>query len=117
MEFPCSITLSDVCFTHLSAEKDTLKHINLTIQPGEKIAVVGLNGAWKTTLIKNICGLYKPTSGEIFINQTSALDFRHQDYGEYAKLFEIQSYYYQNDSNQEYESDLDPFLEISSYQR
>ena len=36
--------------------------------------------------------------------------------GEYAKLFEIQSYYYQNNSNQEYESDLDPSLGISSYQ-
>ena len=38
---------------------------------------------------KNICGLYKPTSGEIFINQTSALDFRHQDYyGFFSVVFQ-----------------------------
>ena len=40
-------------------------------------------------MIKNICGLYKPTSGEIFINQTSALDFRHQDYyGFFSVVFQ-----------------------------
>lgn len=88
-EFPCSITLSNLSFTHLGGEKETLKNINLTIQPGEKIAIVGLNGAGKTTLIKNICGLYKPSKGSILINQTKEEEFRHLDYyGLFSVVFQ-----------------------------
>ena len=42
---PCEIKLENVSFRYPKAEKDTLQHINLTIHPGEKLAIVGLNGA------------------------------------------------------------------------
>ncbi len=45
-----------------------LKNINFTIEPGEKIAFVGANGAGKSSLIKLLCGLYIPSSGQILIN-------------------------------------------------
>ena len=44
------------------------ENLNLTINAGEKIALVGANGAGKTTFIKLMSGLYKPKSGRILVN-------------------------------------------------
>jgi ATP-binding cassette subfamily B protein len=45
-----------------------LKNINLKINPGEKIALIGPSGAGKTTFIRLILRLYQPTSGKIFVD-------------------------------------------------
>ena len=45
-----------------------IQNIDLTIEENDFIALIGKNGCGKTTLIKNIAGLLKPASGEIFIN-------------------------------------------------
>ena len=49
-------------------KKYAVKNLSLYINQGEIFGFVGPNGAGKTTLIKTMLGLYKPTSGEIFIN-------------------------------------------------
>ncbi|MBQ8800644.1 MAG: ABC transporter ATP-binding protein [Lachnospiraceae bacterium] len=49
-------------------EAYALKNINVVLKPGEKISVVGFNGAGKTTFIKLLLGLYEPTKGEILLN-------------------------------------------------
>lgn len=64
------IELKNVSYKYPSAEEATLRDINLTFNKGENIAIVGENGTGKTTLIKLICGLYTPTSGQILINGT-----------------------------------------------
>ena len=48
--------------------RQALQNITFEILPGEKLAIVGANGAGKTSLVKLLCGLYPPTSGEIRIN-------------------------------------------------
>ncbi|WIV11948.1 ABC transporter ATP-binding protein [Proteiniborus sp. MB09-C3] len=75
-----SIELRDVSFRYPDADSMTLEHINLTIQPGEKIAVVGLNGAGKTTLIKLICGFYDPTEGQVLLNGVDIREYNRSDY-------------------------------------
>ncbi|AAL64688.1 ribose ABC transport system ATP-binding [Pyrobaculum aerophilum str. IM2] len=45
-----------------------LKGVSLDIRPGEVLALLGENGAGKTTLMKILAGIYKPTSGEIYID-------------------------------------------------
>ena len=44
-------------------------HINLTVHKGEVHAILGENGAGKSTMMNVLCGLYKPPSGQIFINE------------------------------------------------
>ncbi len=44
-----------------------LKDINLTIQTGEIVGVVGFNGAGKTTLVRTMAGIYSPTSGTVLV--------------------------------------------------
>ena len=62
-----SIEFCDVSFTY-DNKKLVLDHINLKVQKGERISIVGENGAGKTTFIKLLCGLYNPTSGKILVN-------------------------------------------------
>lgn len=66
----CEIEFKDVWY-HYSGTAEAayaLKNINVVLRLGEKISVVGYNGAGKTTFIKLLLGLYEPTKGEILIN-------------------------------------------------
>ena len=65
---PRYIAFQNVGFTYLSREQETLHDINLTLAPGEVIALVGENGSGKTTLIKLLCRLYDPASGNITVD-------------------------------------------------
>ncbi|HIX28740.1 MAG TPA: ABC transporter ATP-binding protein/permease [Candidatus Blautia stercoravium] len=73
-----SIEFRDVSFTY-DQKIPVLNHFNLIIQPGEKLALVGVNGAGKTTIVKLLCGFYHPTSGEILLNGTDIRNYRKED--------------------------------------
>lgn len=75
-----SIEFKDVSFTYPSAEKSTIKNMSFKVNKSENIAIVGENGAGKTTAIKLLCGLYYPTSGDILINGKSNRDFSNESY-------------------------------------
>lgn len=62
------ISLKKVFFRYPNAEDFTLKNIDLEIQVGETIAVVGENGSGKTTLTKVLLGVYAATEGNVAIN-------------------------------------------------
>lgn len=59
------IHLKDVSFIYPKTNKETLKNINLTINAGTSLAIVGENGSGKSTLTKIIMGLYDPTQGVV----------------------------------------------------
>jgi ABC-type multidrug transport system fused ATPase/permease subunit len=80
---PCEIRCEDVSFQYEGSNHSILSHINLTIHKGEKLAVVGSNGAGKTTFIKLVCGLLEPTSGRILFN---GIDIREYNRDEYYQL-------------------------------
>lgn len=66
-----SIEFRNVSFTYEGSDKPVLRNISFKIGANEKIALVGNNGAGKTTIVKLMCGLYPPTSGEILIDGKS----------------------------------------------
>ncbi len=79
-----TIEFHDVSYRYHKQEKNALDHLNLTLHPGEKLAVVGLNGAGKTTMIKLLLRLYDPTEGYITLN---GVDIRRFSREEYYRLF------------------------------
>ena len=62
------LAFKNVTFTYPGATKPTLRNLNLHINPGESIALVGLNGAGKTTFLKLLTRLYDVDSGVIAID-------------------------------------------------
>lgn len=79
-----TIALEQVHFRYPEASEDTFSDLNLRIRPGEKIGIVGLNGAGKTTFIKLISGMLEPTEGRITVN---GHDIREFDRNAYYRLF------------------------------
>lgn len=74
----------DVSFKYPKAENYALKNLSLTIKAGERLAVVGLNGAGKSTFIKLLLRLYEPTEGEILLN---GVNIREYDKRSYFRVF------------------------------
>jgi subfamily B ATP-binding cassette protein MsbA len=64
--FRDQITLEQVTFAYDS--KVVLENVSLTIRKGSRIAFVGPSGSGKTTLVDLICGFYRPTQGEIYVD-------------------------------------------------
>jgi len=62
------IRFSHVSFSYPTSDRTALQEINLSINPGETVVLVGENGAGKTTLTKLLCRLYDPSQGEITWN-------------------------------------------------
>ncbi len=62
------IRFDQVTFRYPDTDTDVLKKISLTINPGEKLAIIGINGAGKSTMIKLLCRFYDPTEGRILID-------------------------------------------------
>ena len=83
-EIPIEIEFKNVSFRYPNTERYILKDFNFKIHAKEKLAIVGTNGAGKTTIVKLICGLFEPESGEILINGISMKEFCKQ---EYYKMF------------------------------
>ena len=77
---------SDVSFSYPETDTPILKNFNMKIKSGERLAVVGMNGSGKSTMIKLLCRLYDTTEGKITLN---GIDIRDFDYNEYLKLFAI----------------------------
>ena len=73
-------TFENVSFKYPKADRFALKNLNLTVKAGERLAVVGLNGAGKTTFIKLLLRLYEPTEGRILMNGIEITRFRRADY-------------------------------------
>lgn len=67
----CSIEFDGVSFAYPGNENMILKDINLSIREGETIAVVGENGAGKSTFAKLLLGLYLPKDGQVLIGGCS----------------------------------------------
>ncbi len=65
----------DVGFRYPGSERWAIRHVNLAIRPAERIALVGENGAGKTTITKLIARLYDPTEGTITLDGVDLRDY------------------------------------------
>ena len=81
IENNAQVVLRNICFSYDDGKTWTLEQLNLTIHPGERVAIVGKNGSGKSTLAKIIAGLVAPDSGyvelcgeKVFENTTAYAD-------------------------------------------
>ncbi len=65
----------DVGFQYPGSDRWAIRHVNLSIVPGERIALVGENGAGKTTITKLLARLYEPTEGRILLDGVDLRDY------------------------------------------
>lgn len=75
-----SLELKDVSFTYPGSDRAVLKHLNLSIPAGQKLALVGENGTGKSTLVKLLCRLYRPDSGLILLNGRPVDQYTEEEY-------------------------------------
>jgi ATP-binding cassette, subfamily B, bacterial len=69
----------NVSFTYPGTQRTVLKNFNLTLSPGERIALIGENGQGKTTVVKLITRLYDPTEGQILLDGVDLREYSLED--------------------------------------
>lgn len=79
-----TIVFKDVSFKYPGSSNYALEHLNITINCGKTLCIVGENGSGKSTFIKLLTRLYFPTEGEILLN---GININEYDYFEYQRLF------------------------------
>lgn len=70
----------NVSFQYPKSDAYALKNLTLTLEPGERLAVVGLNGAGKSTFIKLLLRLYEPAEGEVLLNGANVNRYTRRSY-------------------------------------
>ncbi len=69
----------NVSFAYPGTERRVLKDFNFTIEPGQRVALIGENGQGKTTVVKLITRLYDPTEGQILLDGVDLRDYSIED--------------------------------------
>lgn len=85
-DYVYNIEFHKVSFKYPNADDYTLKDVSFKLDVKKKIALVGKNGAGKTTFIKLLCRLYEPTEGTITLN---GININQYDYDSYLSLFSV----------------------------
>ena len=67
---PVSLETTDLSYQYDSQSAQVFSGLNLSVAPGESVAITGASGAGKTTLMKVLCGLFEPDSGKVLVNGT-----------------------------------------------
>ena len=62
-----TLTVEDLSFAYAETGKNVLSGVSLTIRPGDRLAVVGRSGNGKTTFLRILLGLLRPTTGSAFL--------------------------------------------------
>ena len=80
------VEFRDVSFRYPGSDIWALRHVNMKLKVGKRLAIVGENGSGKTTFIKLLCRLYDPQEGQILLN---GIDIRKYRYDDYMGIFSV----------------------------
>jgi ATP-binding cassette subfamily B protein len=80
------IVFENVSFKYPNSKTYSLRNLNMSFMPGNKIGLVGNNGAGKTTIVKLICRIYDPTEGRILVNGIDLKDISTKEWWSYLGI-------------------------------
>ena len=85
-----AVSVEDLGFSYPGADVEVLKKVNLEVEAGERIAIIGANGIGKTTLIRCLAGDLKPTKGRVSWVENAMLGYMPQDpQADFAKKVDL----------------------------
>jgi len=93
-KLPQSIRFENVSFHYPNNAQTVLDDISLTITQGQHVAIVGENGAGKSTFVKLLLGLYKPTSGAVYVDDINLAEVSTDDWHKYLGVLTQDSNHY-----------------------
>lgn len=73
------IEFRDVSFSYPGQTTPALDDVSFTIEPGERVAILGKNGSGKSTIVRQITGVYQPTEGSVLVDDTDIRQVRPAD--------------------------------------
>ena len=79
-DFIGAIEFNNVSFSYPGADDFALQDVNLSVEPGETIALVGPSGAGKTTICNLVARFYDPTTGVMLLDGTDLVEFDVESY-------------------------------------
>ena len=88
------ITVKNLNFKYPNGTENVLNDVSLEVKKGEKVAIIGQNGAGKTTMVKMLNGLLKPVSGDVIADDWNTKDYT------VAKMSRKVGYVFQNPMDQ-----------------
>lgn len=90
-KLPKSIRFDHVSFHYPNNKQSVLTDVSLTIKQGQHVAIVGENGAGKSTFVKLLLGLYRPTSGTVYLDDTDLAEVSTEAWHRYLGVLEQSS--------------------------
>ena len=88
------ITVKNLSFKYPNGTENVLNDVSLEVTKGEKVAIIGQNGAGKTTMVKMLNGLLKPVSGDVVVDDWNTKNYT------VAKMSRKVGYVFQNPMDQ-----------------
>ncbi len=73
------IEFRDVAFSYDGSGAKALDEVSFTIEPGERVAILGKNGSGKSTIVRQVTGVYQPTEGSVLVDDTDVRQLRPSD--------------------------------------
>ena len=73
------IEFRDVVFSYPDQKERALDQVSFTIEPGERVAILGKNGSGKSTIVRQITGVFEPTEGQVLIDDTDLRQIKPSD--------------------------------------
>ena len=100
-----AIEVKDLCFSYPGSPVTAVEHVSFTIEKGERVAIIGQNGAGKSTTVKIVDNIYKPTSGSVLIDGIDTKDKTT------AQIAPHVGYVFQNPNDQIFNDDVTKEIE------
>lgn len=95
-----AIEVKNISFSYPGSQVTAVENVSMTIEKGERVAIIGQNGAGKSTTVKIINNIYKPVSGEILVD---GIDTRKKTTAQIAPHV---GYVFQNPNDQIFNNDV-----------